>query len=73
MLEHLTCVCGNRWPATRGYRCPNCNREHPAASLRRVDQTDQGAQLVLPGAERHEPPRPVKARPRDARQDSFDL
>lgn len=38
---------------------------HPAAQFRRVEQTDQGAQLVLPGAERHEVP---KARKIDSRQ-----
>lgn len=70
-MRDLTCICGHRWPSTAGYTCRNCNRQHPAA--RRIDQTDQGAQLVLPGAERHDPPAKLKPRRQDPRQSAFDL
>lgn len=75
MPDRLHCPnCGRHWPRRAGYVCLGCRTIHPDAERRRVDVTDQGAQLVIPGAERHDPPPPApKPRKVDARQRTLDL
>lgn len=60
--------CGRHWPRAAGFTCLGCRTVHPDASARRVDHTDQGAQWVLPGAERLDPPKKPKPRNVDPRQ-----
>lgn len=66
--------CGRHWPRRCGFTCLACRTLHPDAHPRRIDHTDQGAQIVLSGAEQVDAPRKPRApRAPDPRQKGLDL